>query len=46
MTLERMIADLGVRVAPDELARIVKGAEDDIAAARRLRDWLAAQQRT
>lgn len=44
--LARLIADLGVTAPPEEMARILKGAEDDRAAARRLRDWLAEQKKT
>lgn len=46
MTLQDMIAALSVTAPPAEMARILQGAEDDRAAAQRLRDWLAQQQRT
>ena len=40
-----LIAALGLRLDPAELARVIDGVRADIAAAQRLRDWLSAQDR-
>jgi hypothetical protein len=40
---ERAIRALGVDLPPHDMALAMRGVEDDIAAAARLRAWLAAQ---
>lgn len=38
-----LVAALGLRLDPAEFARVIDGARQDMAAAARLRAWLAAQ---